>query len=364
MRTTTPTTSIDWSCRPVACPHEIVGRDAEMVVVCVTGSRSYVRVSSGALGLLRMIDGTRTLAGIVDAAAGRSGRSPAAVEATLAPLLLDLARTELVAGLDLPESRRSRLARGVQLLPRLYLVRRPWPARLSLPLRPLANRVGARLLGLGVAAGCASALVALGALAGALDTGAQPLLPAAVAAILAGVALHELAHASVCAALRVPVREWGVALSFYVLPMVFVDRTDAYRVSRPRRALIALAGPVCDLLLAGAAAVVALACGPGSALGATATAVAGLQLALLIANLLPLAGTDGYQAIEALCGEDNFQGRALGYATHRLLGVRLPTSLTGVSRRRRRAYLAFTLLTWLLLVAWIGGMAAYVGAMA
>ena len=50
--------------------------------------------------------------------------------------------------------------------------------------------------------------------------------------VVVEVTLHELGHATVCEALGTPVREAGVALWCSVIPIAYVDCTDAYRLPR------------------------------------------------------------------------------------------------------------------------------------
>ena len=77
--------------------------------------------------------------------------------------------------------------------------------------------------------------------------------------VLLAVAAHELGHAVVCRALGVPVREAGVMLWGWFLPLVYVDCTDMYRLpARRLRVMVALAGPYVDLATAGVCAAVGL----------------------------------------------------------------------------------------------------------
>jgi putative peptide zinc metalloprotease protein len=160
-------------------------------------------------------------------------------------------------------------------------------------------------------------------------------------AVVVEVTLHELGHATVCEAFGTPVREAGVALWCSVIPIAYVDCTDAYRLpQRSRRVAIALAGPVVDVLAAGVTAVLALAA--GGAVAATAHLVLAVQVVLVVSNLNPLMPTDGYHAFEAGLGTLNFRRRAFTYTGHRLLRRPLPTTIGPLRRSRRIAYLAYS----------------------
>jgi putative peptide zinc metalloprotease protein len=164
----------------------------------------------------------------------------------------------------------------------------------------------------------------------------------AVPFIIAGEAVvHELGHAAVCDALDTPVREAGVALWCWVIPIAYVDCTDAYRLAqRSRRVAIALAGPAVDVMAAGVAAIVSLSA--TGAWAATAHLVLAIFVVLILSNLNPLFPTDGYHAIEAAFGGLNFRRRAFGYAGHRILRRPLSSALVSTSRTQRVGYTLYT----------------------
>jgi putative peptide zinc metalloprotease protein len=155
------------------------------------------------------------------------------------------------------------------------------------------------------------------------------------------VVCHEGSHALLCQYFRVPVREMGVGLLLYFLPVAYVDRTDAYRLrSRWQRAMIALAGPASDLVWTGIYGVLVLQLSGGLLLE-TAHALLFFNLFLLVVNLNPILPTDGYAALEAAAGELNFRARAMAYLAHRISFTPLSSSLQGISTSRVLAYLAF-----------------------
>jgi putative peptide zinc metalloprotease protein len=165
---------------------------------------------------------------------------------------------------------------------------------------------------------------------------------AAAIILLVQIAVHEGSHALVCQYLGVPVREAGITLMLFVMPVAYVDRTDSYRVrSRWSRMLIALAGPLSDMVCAGASALVLL-----TTYGIPAEIAAQLiqmQTLLMIVNLNPLLPSDGYHALESAIGSVNLRSRSFGYLTHIVTRSDLPSHLRILRPVRRLGYLTFGL---------------------
>ena len=134
--------------------------------------------------------------------------------------------------------------------------------------------------------------------------------PVVFAVVLIEVAGHELAHAAACRLVGVRIREAGIMLWAWLVPVVYVDCTDVYRLaSRRARLAVALAGPFVDLLAAGcSAAVVLLASGPR--VSGTAFTIFLSEAAVLARNLAPLPPADGYHALSAATDELNLSGRS------------------------------------------------------
>jgi putative peptide zinc metalloprotease protein len=157
------------------------------------------------------------------------------------------------------------------------------------------------------------------------------------------IAFHELSHALVCQYLRAPVREAGVGLMLYVMPVGYVDRTDAYRVrDRKSRAFIALAGPVNDQLWFGVTGIIAIT-QQGTELGHLAFTYLIFQAFLTLMNFNPVAPSDGYHMVSALSGAINFRGQALSYLTHLVLRLPLTPELERIPTSRRRWFVVYAL---------------------
>lgn len=299
---------------------------------------AYHRLSEPAYALVRSLDGSRTLSDLAGAIAARRGGDAEAARTNLAVFLGTLDRSGLLdgagpAGPTAPaRRRRSWLLRGVvvtRALPRL--------------LEPVA-----RLLRPGRRAAVLLAVLAVlgpvGMVAGLVTVLREPPVRfpgwiglAVLVVYLVQICLHEATHALVAQVLDVPVRGAGVALVLGVLPYLYVDRTDAYRV-RSRTARVALvSGPV---LLDGVfLGVTAMANGP------FARTLLGLQAFTLLMNLNPLLPSDGYAAIEAATGLVDPRGRALALLSHAIRRRPLPAYLAALSRRSRLAHLGYGVLS-------------------
>lgn len=141
--------------------------------------------------------------------------------------------------------------------------------------------------------------------------------------LLAESLLHETAHAAVCSALGVPARVAGLTLWLGLIPTLFVDHSDSYRLrSRRARTAIVLAGPLIDLLAAGVLAGLYLQASPWHPL---AYGLLSLQLFILATNLNPLLPSDGQHAIEIVLRELNLAAKSVR-ALRGYLWPRLPST--------------------------------------
>lgn len=156
--------------------------------------------------------------------------------------------------------------------------------------------------------------------------------------------VHEGSHALVTQYFGVPIRESGIGLLYYFIPVAYVDRTDTYRLKNKwKRAAIALAGPMADLIMAGVSAVLII-----SLDGPWQRVFQGMmlfQLVLFVNNLNPLLPTDGYHAAEAALGEINFRARASTFLLRKLTGKPLPAHLRNITGYRSAVYIIYPILT-------------------
>lgn len=301
----------------------------------------YVAVSQAGTVVLGQLGAGTSAREVVRRLSAASSADPARVETSVFRFLTEVRQAGVLTLEPQEQNRRERVMKYSlrQKMPRMALTR-----SVHVLLGPVAKIVGKVPVAVSVTLWT---LLALGGatLAGyALAT--QEVAPlttwSALAAVLlvAQVAVHELAHALVCQMLRVPVREAGITLMLYVMPVAYVDRTDAYRVrGRAPRTLIALAGPMSDAIWAGVSALVHLT-SDGAAHQVTGTLLQ-FQLLLMIVNLNPLLPSDGYHAIESALGSVNIRGRSFAFLVHLVTKAPLPSHLLATSRGKRVGYCVF-----------------------
>ncbi len=345
-----------WLSLPLALgpwSERLTGANHQPMLYVATDDR-YIRLSDGVARLLDALDGETTAAEIVE-------RVPEPRRMSVLKVI-DGLRTAgaftLSRGHDpvagrvrprrLPRAPRLRLSRNIDAAvarPAAFAMRYPRVTRVTLAALGLA---GLASLVLGVAH---------------FPHTIQIMWPAVLAALLLEITVHELAHAAVCRVYGIRVKEAGVILWGWFLPLAYVDCTDLYRLpGRRPRVLVALAGPFIDVVGAGAAAAIALA-SSGETAG-TAFMVLIALLLVLTRNLTPLLPTDGYFALEAATGELNLRRRAWSYLCARV------TSPGAWGRRqtgRERVYLGYAALaalyTVLLVVLVVAELRVAIGAL-
>jgi len=334
----------DWLDRPVELAPQVTlidGADGHSLLFnAETGT--YVRLSRTGARVVPLLDGTRTGTALLDAAS--RSRGPDGVR-DRTPALLSFLSDLRAAGVlsEPPEPLRGHqlfFARFIRLTPRVRIPARHLNLMLRLPAAVLA-RFPRTATAVGLLVGAASAVAIVLALtlpAPMVFTGPPWLL--IVGVLLVQATVHEMGHATVCQALGVPVREAGVKLFCLLIPLTYVDRTDAYRVrSRYARGAVALVGPLVDFAAAGLSSLLIVLypveCGGLRWL-------LGMQLFLIFNNLNPLLPvSDGHHAMEAALGELNLRHRAFTYLGHVLFRIPLSAAHQSVSAARRRIYLTF-----------------------
>jgi putative peptide zinc metalloprotease protein len=345
MSTESTTTAVpDWLDRPVELAPQVTLIDGanghSMLFNAETGT--YVRLSQTGARVVPLLDGTRTGAALLEAAS--RSRGPDGVR-DRAPVLLSFLSDLRAAGVlsEPPEPLRGRqllLARFIRLTPHVR-----FPARhLNLLLRPPAAVLARfpRILttvGLLICAAAAVSIILAMTLPAPMIYAGPPWLVIGVV-LLVQATVHEMGHATVCQSLGVPVREAGVKFFCLLIPLTYVDRTDAYRLrSRRSRCAVALVGPGIDLAAAGLSALLIVL---DPVRFGELRWLLGMQLFLIVNNLNPLLPvSDGHHAMEAALGELNLRHRAFTYLGHVLFRLPLSGAHKSVSAARRRIYLTF-----------------------
>lgn len=205
----------------------------------------------------------------------------------------------------------------------------------------------ARILLTGISMGAIFLFLWSGNIFGFFPNLAQVVWGFVVPVILIHLIFHELAHAVVSQYFGVRIREAGIGLLYYFIPIAYVDRTDTYRLQNKfHRMYISLAGPFFDLSAAGVWAAIALVLGE-TRWGETASLISFLGIMLMIGNLNLLLPTDGYHALEAATGEMVLRRRAFLYVFYRMMRRPLPSYLQNVRSPRSMIYMIYTMLSFL-----------------
>lgn len=162
--------------------------------------------------------------------------------------------------------------------------------------------------------------------------------------------VHELGHAYTATRFGCRVPTMGVAF-MVMMPMLYSDVSDSYRLtSKRKRLLIAAGGVIAEL---GLAAVALFAWGylPEGAMRSIAFIVATTSLAMsLVVNLNPLMRFDGYYVIADGLGIPNLQDRAFAFGQWKLRAVlfghqNAPPETVSVGTRQTMVVYAWA--TWL-----------------
>lgn len=333
----------DWLHRPVALAPQVSlveGADGHAMLFHAD-SGAYVRLSRAGARLVPLLDGSQTGTALLAAASRSAGPDG---ERDRSPALLSFLNDLRAAGvLSIPpeplRGRQLALARLARFNPRLRFPARRLNRLLRPPAMALARFPRTATAAALVVAVASAVIIFLTMTVPAPLVRAGPPWLLIIAALLVQATVHELGHATVCLALGVPVREAGVKLFCLLIPLTYVDRTDAYRVrSRIGRVAVALVGPFIDLASAGLTSLLILL---SPAQFGELRWLLGWQLLVIINNLNPLLPTDGHHAIESAIGELNLRHRANTYVAHVLLRTPLSAAHRSVSPTRRRLYLAY-----------------------
>lgn len=179
-------------------------------------------------------------------------------------------------------------------------------------------------------------------------------LLAAYAALLAGLLVHELGHATAALAGGLPARRIGIGF-YLLLPVLFADVSHVWELSRMRRIAVSLGGIYFQLLF-NALLIGVVFAGPVG-VRAVALDLVRINIGIVVYVLIPFLRNDGYWVLADLWDKPRLDqdGRSAPY--------RLLRSLAGYRERPRPGFalvlygalgLAFFALTSWLFVSWSG----------
>lgn len=151
---------------------------------------------------------------------------------------------------------------------------------------------------------------------------------------------HELAHAIMCKHVGGRVKDAGIALLYYFIPVAYVKTADTFRLQHDSRAAIAFVGPIYDLTMASISAVVVF-----STFGTSASNIflqlMVLQFTLFIFNCNPLLPSDLYRTVEGLSNQINFRSRCFEYLRCLVFRKEVPDYLRKLKRKEKVFYLVY-----------------------
>ena len=178
-------------------------------------------------------------------------------------------------------------------------------------IRWLYTRTAQVALALVAVAGLVAFVLTAGSAHQALSGPHKSLVLLVVPGVIVSVFLHEAAHAFTVKAFGREVNRGGVGW-YWFGPMAFVDTSDMWLGTTRQRILVSLAGPYCDLIVAGLASLAGLLVGD-EAVKALLWSFALPSYIAVLTNLNPLLEFDGYHVLSDLLDRPNLRSEALGW---------------------------------------------------
>jgi putative peptide zinc metalloprotease protein len=160
--------------------------------------------------------------------------------------------------------------------------------------------------------------------------------------ILVHLMLHELSHIIACKKLGGRVKEVGLGLLYYFIPVAFVTYKDTYRLSKLSRAKMAIVGPMFDL---SAMALVSIMLMIFPHLHYIFIPLLFLQLSFLMFNLNLLLPSDAYRFIESLSQNYNVRRRAFQYVFAVIMRRERQLHLRNLNTKSKVFYFTYTFLS-------------------
>ena len=289
--------------------------DPDAVILHDPVRAAFLRLDQQALAIYRDLDGERTVRDLALRHFERTGTlDPQAVLSTVAALQVAGFATVPRVARDAPDGRILRVIDAV-VAPRIEMRDADGVAtsvrRAVGPLFTRAGAIGAAALG---ALGLVAA-VPLFRTASPTDFGIGGLLVAFVGLLVGGIG-HEAAHAVAAKAEGAHLGRAGIGL-FWFTPVVYVDTSSTWAISRAGRIRINAAGPLFNFALAGLCGVLAR-----TASGVAQDVLVWLSLTnvlLVVFNLSPLLEFDGYYVLSDWTDTNALRKKAMRFVFHDLV---------------------------------------------
>jgi putative peptide zinc metalloprotease protein len=159
---------------------------------------------------------------------------------------------------------------------------------------------------------------------------------------------HELLHALMCKHVGGRVKEAGIGLLYYFIPVAYVKTAETFKLAAGKRAAIAAVGPIYDITMALITLLVTVATAD-TFFHYIAFHIMVFQFSLFIFNCNPLLPTDLFRTIEGLSGQVNVRGRSILFLKGTLLRNTLPAYLKNISNKMKVFYFTYAILSTLYL---------------
>jgi putative peptide zinc metalloprotease protein len=169
--------------------------------------------------------------------------------------------------------------------------------------------------------------------------------------ILLHLLLHEFTHAYVCKKVGGELREVGVGLLYYLLPVAYVDLTDTYRLPRKSRALISLSGPVFDLIALSISATIVIT--QDNFIQLIAYYVLGMQSFIFFMNCNLFFPSDLYRTLENFSKDTNLRKHSFEFLRSILSNKERPIYLKRLSPKKEIFYITYSVGSSLYIAAFL-----------
>jgi putative peptide zinc metalloprotease protein len=154
---------------------------------------------------------------------------------------------------------------------------------------------------------------------------------------------HEMVHATLSRKFGGNIREAGIGLLYFILPVAYVDLTDNYLLQKKKRGIIALGGPAFDALFM--MIILMLSWITSGVISETFLMISYLQFSMLIFNCNLLLPSDLLRFIECWFGLLHLRNHSLQFVKHIIIRRNAPTYLGQLSTPRKIVYTLYAVLS-------------------